>query len=138
MEPRPTLLKILDWLTVIFFAVATYLVLVFAPTEATMGNVQRVFYFHVSAGWVGMIGYLLAVVAGIAYLRTANRKWDVIGLAGIEIGLVFMLINIVTGRIPASGFRQHYACPFPADTSPAPWLPRPAGLTGGRCDRRPG
>jgi heme exporter protein C len=58
-----------------------------------------VFYFHVSAGWVGMIGYLLAVVAGIAYLRTANRKWDVVGMAGIEIGLVFMLINIVTGSI---------------------------------------
>jgi heme exporter protein C len=99
MESRPTLLKILDWLTVVLFAIATYLVLVFAPMEATMGNVQRVFYFHVSAGWVGMIGYLLAVVAGIAYLRTANRKWDVVGLAGIEIGLVFMLINIVTGSI---------------------------------------
>jgi heme exporter protein C len=99
MEPRPKLLSILDWLTVVLFAVATYLVLVFAPMEATMGNVQRVFYFHVSAGWVGMIGYLLAVVAGIAYLRTANRKWDVVGMAGIEIGLVFMLINIVTGSI---------------------------------------
>lgn len=99
MEPRPTLLKILDWLTVIFLAVATYLVLVFAPMEATMGNVQRVFYFHVSAGWVGMIGFLLAVVAGIIYLRTADSKWDVVGMAGIEIGLVFMLICIVTGSI---------------------------------------
>jgi heme exporter protein C len=99
MEPRPTLLKILDWLTVIFLAVATYLVLVFAPMEATMGNVQRVFYFHVSTGWVGMIGYLLAVVAGITYLRTADHKWDVVGLSGIEIGLVFILVNIVTGSI---------------------------------------
>jgi len=99
METRPTLLKILDWLTVILFGIATYVVLVFAPMEATMGNVQRVFYFHVSAGWVGMIGYLLAVFAGIAYLRTAHRKWDVVGMAGIEIGLIFMLINIVTGSI---------------------------------------
>lgn len=99
MDPRPTQLKILDWLTVIFFAIATYLVLVFAPTEATMGDVQRVFYFHVSAGWVGMIGYFLAVVAGVIYLRTGASKWDVVGMAGIEIGLVFMFICIVTGSI---------------------------------------
>ncbi len=99
MESRPILLRILGWLTVVLFIVATYLVLVFAPMEATMGNVQRVFYFHVSAGWVGMIGYLLAVVAGVAYLVTSNRKWDVVGMAGIEVGLVFMLINIVTGSI---------------------------------------
>lgn len=99
MEPRPALLIILDWLTVVLFGIATYLVLVFAPMERLMGNVQRVFYFHVSAGWVGMIGFLLAVVSGIAYLRTADRKWDVIGLAGIEVGLVFSMINIVTGSI---------------------------------------
>jgi heme exporter protein C len=99
METRPQLLKILDWLTIVLLGIATYLSLVFAPTEAVMGNVQRVFYFHVSAGWVGMIGFLLAVVAGIAYLRSADNKWDVVGLAGIEVGLVFMLINIVTGSI---------------------------------------
>jgi len=99
MEPKPKVLKYLEWLTIVLFIIATYLVLVFAPIEAKMGNVQRVFYFHVSAGWVGMIGFLMAVVAGIAYLRTADRKWDVIGLAGIEVGLVFVTINIVTGSI---------------------------------------
>jgi heme exporter protein C len=99
MDAKPKLLTLLDWLSVILLAVASYLALVFAPTEAVMGNVQRVFYFHVSAGWVGAIGFLVAVVAGIIYLRTGARKWDVIGLAGIELGLVFALINIVTGSI---------------------------------------
>jgi heme exporter protein C len=99
MDAKPKLLTLLDWLSVILLATATYLSLVFAPMEAVMGNVQRVFYFHVSAGWVGAIGFLLAVFAGIVYLRTGARKWDVIGLAGIEIGLIFALINIVTGSI---------------------------------------
>lgn len=99
MEKRPTTLKILDWLTVALLAAATYMVLVFAPMEAVMGNVQRVFYFHVSAGWVGMIGFLAAVFAGIVYLRTGDKKWDVVGLAGVEIGLVFSFINIVSGSI---------------------------------------
>jgi heme exporter protein C len=67
--------------------------------EAVMGNVQRVFYFHVSMAWIGSIGFLLAVFAGIAYLKTKDRKWDIVGLAGIEVGLVFAFINIVTGSI---------------------------------------
>ena len=99
MEPKPLFLTILDVLSVILLAVASWMVLVYAPMEAVMGNVQRVFYFHVAAGWVGMVGFLAAVVAGIAYLRTGERKWDIVGVAGVELGLVFSFINIVTGSI---------------------------------------
>ena len=67
--------------------------------EAVMGLVQKVFYFHVSAGWVGMLGFLVAAAAGIFYLRTKNQKWDRVGTAGVEIGLVFMLVCIMTGAI---------------------------------------
>jgi heme exporter protein C len=64
-----------------------------------MGDVQRVFYFHVAAGWVGMLSFLAAAGAGIVYLRTAGRKWDIISLSAVEIGMVFALINIITGAI---------------------------------------
>jgi heme exporter protein C len=61
--------------------------------------VQKVFYFHVAAGWVGMLGFLAAVVAAVAYLITRKSTWDLVGLGAIEIGLTFMLINIITGAI---------------------------------------
>jgi heme exporter protein C len=64
-----------------------------------MGLVQKVFYFHVAAGWVGMISFLVAAFAGVAYLATSLRKWDIVGLAAVEIGMVFAFINIVTGSI---------------------------------------
>ena len=89
METKPRLLTILDWLSIILFLFATGMVFIYAPMEAVLGNVQRVFYFHVAAGWVGMISLGVAVFAAIAYLRTSDRKWDIIGLASIEIGLVF-------------------------------------------------
>jgi heme exporter protein C len=92
-------LKILNVLSVVMFLAGLYLAIFWAPTEATMGDVQRVFYFHVSVGWVAAIGFLLAVFAGIAYLRTADFKWDIIGVAGVEVGLVFAFLNIVTGSI---------------------------------------
>ncbi len=99
MEPTPVALKILNWVSAVLLLFATYLTIIWAPTEAVMGNVQRVFYFHVSTGWVGMIGFLLAVFSGIMYLSKGDMKWDIIGMAGIEIGLVFSLVNIVTGAI---------------------------------------
>ena len=98
-QSQPKLLTGLDVLSVVLLAFASYLVFFFAPMERVMGNVQRVFYFHVAAGWVGMVGFLVAVVAGIAYLVSADHKWDIIGMAGVEIGLVFSFVNIVTGSI---------------------------------------
>ena len=78
---------------------ACYVVFFYAPREAVMGDVQRVFYFHVAAGWVGALAFLVAVVAGVLYLVTKNRKWDTVGLSSIEIGVVFTFINIVTGSV---------------------------------------
>ncbi len=99
MEPKPRLLTILDVVTILLLAIATWMVFFYAPMEAVMGNVQRVFYFHVAAGWVGMLGFLVAAVAGVAYLRTARRKWDMVALASVEIGMVFAFVNVVTGAI---------------------------------------
>ncbi|MEJ2707044.1 MAG: cytochrome c biogenesis protein CcsA [Anaerolineales bacterium] len=99
MEPKPRLLSILDGVTVLLLLAATAAVFFYAPTEAVMGQVQRVFYFHVAAGWVGMLGFLVAAIAGIFYLRTGRRNWDIVGLSAVEIGMVFAFINIVTGSI---------------------------------------
>ena len=99
MKTQPRALLILDVATMLVMALAIIMVFFYAPIERVMGPVQKVFYFHVSAGWTGMLGFLAAVVAGIAYLRTRDSKWDLVGLGAIEIGLSFMLINIVSGSI---------------------------------------
>jgi len=99
MESKPAILKILDGVTVILLIAATGMVFFYAPEEAVMGQVQRVFYFHVAAGWVGMLGFLVAAVAGIIYLRSGRHNWDIVGLSAVEIGMIFAFINIVTGSI---------------------------------------
>jgi heme exporter protein C len=99
METKPKWLSILDYVTAGIMLVATALVFLYAPEEAVMGQVQRVFYFHVSAGWVGMLGFLVAAIAGIIYLRSGRRDWDIVGLSAVEIGMAFAFINIVTGSI---------------------------------------
>jgi heme exporter protein C len=99
MEAKPRWLSVLDVTTAGIMLIAVALVFLYAPEEAVMGQVQRVFYFHVSAGWVGMLGFLVAAIAGIIYLRTGRHDWDIVGLSAVEIGMAFAFINIVTGSI---------------------------------------
>ncbi|MFN8399881.1 MAG: cytochrome c biogenesis protein CcsA [Anaerolineales bacterium] len=99
MQSKPIALTILDVLSVIGIGVATYFALVFAPTEAVMGNVQRVFYFHVGTAWVGLIGFIVAAVTGIIYLVTKDMKWDRVEVAAVEVSTMFFFITIVLGSI---------------------------------------
>ena len=99
MTPKPALLKFLDILSVILLAIAAYLALVFAPRELVMGDVQRVFYFHVATAWVGMLGFVAATITGAVYLGTKNMKWDIVAMSAVEISLVFFFITIVLGSI---------------------------------------
>jgi heme exporter protein C len=99
VSQRPPVLKILEAISVLLFIVFVWMVFFYAPLEASMGAVQRVFYFHVATAWVGMLGFVAAGVAGIAYLRTHDFKWDIIEVAAVEISLVFFLIAIVLGSI---------------------------------------
>ncbi len=99
MSTTPRALVVLDVIAGLALAVAAGMVFFYAPLERVMGAVQKVFYFHVAAGWVGMLGFGLAAVAGIIYLMRRRSRWDLLGVAAIEIGLVFTLINVVTGMI---------------------------------------
>jgi heme exporter protein C len=96
---KPKFLSVLDGITFAAVLISTGMVFFYTPMERSMGLVQKVFYFHVAAGWVGMLGFLLSLVAGIVYLRSHKVAWDRVGVAGVEIGLVFTLINVVTGMI---------------------------------------
>ncbi len=99
MEQTPRALKGLTALTAVLFALALGAVFFYAPREAVMGEVQRVFYFHVSAGWVGMMAFGVTAVAGGIHLARRDRRWDRVALSSVEIGVAFVLINIASGSI---------------------------------------
>jgi heme exporter protein C len=99
MGSQPRALKILNIISAVLLVGAFTMAMWYAPVEKVMGAVQKVFYFHVATAWVGMLGFLAAAVAGIAYLRTHDMKWDIVEVAAVEISLVFFLITIVLGSI---------------------------------------
>src|SRR5512147_3263300 len=99
MQAKPVALTVLDIVSIIVLGVATYLALVFAPTELVMGNVQRVFYFHIGTAWTALLGFILAAVFSVIFLISKDLKWDRYQVAAIEVSLVFFLITIVLGSI---------------------------------------
>ncbi len=91
--------NVFNWAAVIAMVVTLLLVFFFAPEERTMGNVQRIFYFHVGAAWVAAVTFFVSLVAGISYLRNPTNNKDTIALASVEIGIVFTTMTIVSGSV---------------------------------------
>lgn len=99
MQTKPLTLRILDVISIALLLTSAYMALFIAPTEAVMGNVQRVFYFHVGTAWTALIGFVFTAGLSVVYLVTKDLKWDRIQVAAIEVSLVFFLITIVLGSI---------------------------------------
>ena len=90
---------ILGILSVIAFVCGLGMVFLYAPREATMGEVQRIFYFHVSSAWVGFFGFFITALGGVVYLITNKRQWDIVALSSAEVGLAFISMTLVTGML---------------------------------------
>lgn len=90
---------VLDWATFLSIFIAMFFVFIYAPPEKVMGQAQRIFYFHVSSAWLGMLSFLVVFICSILYLIKREQKWDIIAYTSAEIGVIFTSIVLVTGPI---------------------------------------
>jgi heme exporter protein C len=81
----------------ILLSYGLYQALVVAPTEQTMGNVQRIFYYHVPSAWTAFILFFVNFGASITYLIKRRPTADIIALVSAEVGVVFCTVVLVTG-----------------------------------------
>src|SRR5437588_698560 len=83
----------------LLLAVAGYSALFVAPTEATMGLIQRIFYFHVPFGWSAFVAFFISFLSSIGYLGSRAPKWDWLAVSSAEVGVPFVTVLLVTGPI---------------------------------------
>ena len=88
----------LSVLAVAAFAVAPTMILG-APREATMGTVQKIFYFHVPVAWLCFMSAFFCAGGSIAYLIKGSQKGDAIAAAAGEMTVLFGLCALVTGPL---------------------------------------
>ena len=86
-------------LTAALLSYALYGALVAAPTEQSMGDVQRIFYYHVPSAWTAFILFFINFFASVAYLIWRSNKADIVALVTAEVGVVFCTVVLVTGPI---------------------------------------
>ena len=76
-----------------------------APDEATMHEVQRIFYYHVPNAIVCFAFFAVSLIGSVGYLmyRGSRPEWaqraDAWALAGAEVGVVFCTVVLVTGPL---------------------------------------
>ncbi len=86
-------------LTLVVMAVALYLMFVYAPTDATQGQPQRIFYIHVPMAWVAYLAFFVVFVASALFLIRRTPRWDELARASAELGLVFTTLVLITGSL---------------------------------------
>lgn len=95
----PALLWGLTIISVVGVIGGLYMALGYAGTDIDQGNIQRIFYIHMPSFFGAFTAFIATVIGGIAYLRTQNNHWDRMALAGVEVGLMLAVVNLVTGSI---------------------------------------
>lgn len=92
-------LSILTGAACLLVVAALYAAFVYAPEEATMGQVQRIFYFHVPSAWTAFLAFFVVFIGGVGYLRTRRMGWDIVARCSAEIGVLFTTLALVTGSL---------------------------------------
>jgi heme exporter protein C len=85
-------------LAMIFFAAAPVLIAL-APYEATMGLVQKIFYFHVPAAMAMFFSAFVCGIAGAVYLFRNDSRYDHVAFAAAELTSIFGLIVLISGPL---------------------------------------
>ncbi len=93
------LFRIFLGLTVLVLAYGFCQAMYIAPREATMGEVQRIFYYHVPSAWTAFLLFFLNLLASVWYLVRRSQGSDALALASAEVGVSFCTIVLITGPI---------------------------------------
>ena len=67
------------------------------PSHDTMGDVQRIFYFHVASAWIAYVAFGVTFATSLVYMKTKDFKWDNWAVSSAQIGVVFTTLAITTG-----------------------------------------
>jgi len=69
------------------------------PHGEVLGDVQRIFYFHVPLAWTMFLAFFVTFVASIAYLVRSDYRYDLFAASSAEIGVVFATLAMLTGSM---------------------------------------
>jgi heme exporter protein C len=91
--------RVLGWASLLLLLATSLAIFFVARPISGEGDAGRIVYFHVPMALVAFLAFFVVFGASIAYLRTANPRWDRLGRASAEVGLVLTTLVLITGAI---------------------------------------
>ena len=83
----------------VLIGATTYAAFFYAPTERTMGVIQKIFYLHLPSAFTAFMAMGVCFIANLLYVFQREAKWDWLSVAAAEVGLAFISVVLVTGPI---------------------------------------
>ena len=105
-------LLLLVWMCAVI--VAAFLL---PPPQSQLGDVSRIFFFHVPVAWVAVLAFLTAFVYSVLYLRSKDLVHDTRAAVASRLGLLFAILATITGSIFAKSTWGSYWNWDPRETS---------------------
>ncbi|WP_165079476.1 MULTISPECIES: cytochrome c biogenesis protein CcsA [unclassified Desulfovibrio] len=76
-----------------------WLIWCYAPEEATLGLMQKIFYLHLPLAWWALASFFIVFLGSIAVLLRRSDAADRLCAAAAEVGVLFSGLTLVTGMI---------------------------------------
>ena len=78
---------------------AQWLIWCYAPEEATLGLMQKIFYLHLPLAWWALFSFFLVFLGSLAVLLRRGDGADRLCAAAAAVGVLFSGLTLVTGMI---------------------------------------
>lgn len=78
---------------------AVFAIFLVAPTERTMGPIQRILYLHVAVAWFALGACLVMGITALGYLVTRRLAWDHWSHSAAETGWLAATLTLITGSL---------------------------------------
>lgn len=92
-------MRVLLFLGVALLIVGVPWALLGAPTELFQGAPQRIMYLHVPGVVTAYVALLVVFVGSVLFLWRRNPRWDRLGRAAAELGVLFITMTLLSGAI---------------------------------------
>lgn len=101
----------------VLMLVSLYLIFIWVPPAAILGQTSRIVYLHVPLAWVATLAFIVAGLAAIQYIRKDKQECILYARSSVHIGFFFSILTVITGSLWAKVMWGSYWNWDPRETS---------------------
>ena len=86
-------------LTGVLLSAVIVAVFLLPPPQKDLGDVSRIFFFHVPVAWVAVLAFFISMVNSVLFLKKSEIRYDLQAVTAARLGFLFCILALITGMI---------------------------------------